>query len=278
MNKLNSRDWLNRIDNIPRHEAEALICNVLGCPRHTLYIDPQDLSFSVRNRLDGLLTRRINGEPLQYITEKVYFFDMEFMVKRGVFIPRPETETLVESILETFENKVQEGCWALDLCTGTGCIPISLVRFFSGFRFIGVDISQEAVDCARRNSAKYLLEDRISFLRADLFGSIKPQDEGFKFISANPPYISDEDESCLPRELSWEPRQGLKGGKDGLDYYRRIISSARDFLAEDGYLFLEIGYNQLESVIRLAKDFGFSRIDAFRDLNNIWRVLRIGYG
>ena len=206
-----------------------------------------------------LIARREAREPLQYITGTAPFFGREFRVRPGVLIPRFDTETLVEALLP----RLLPGMRLLDLCTGSGCVLISLLLSGpGGLSGTGTDVSVEALAVAQENAE--LLGADAEFVRADLF----PDDgKTYDLISANPPYIRSELIPGLDPEVSvHEPRLALDGGADGLDFYRRITAEVPGRLADGGVLGVEIGYDQAEDVVERMKNAGFTQIAIHRDL------------
>lgn len=225
--------------------------------------------------------------PVQYITGNVNFMGLELKVRPGVFIPRPETELLVEKIIElvhcpqsTVHGKnsvrrpstVDRGLRILDLCTGSGNIAISLAKTLKDAKIIASDISDEALAIARSN-AEFHDCGNIEFIKSDLFDHIYK--EAFDIIVSNPPYVSESDWPELPKDVLCEPRLALYAGRDGLDFYKRIFREAAAFLKKDGYLFMEIGYNQKDSVIDLINGKWELR-EIVKDYNAIDRIIIAG--
>ncbi len=239
--------------------------------------------------------------PLQYIIGKERFFGLDFLVDEDVLIPRPETEVLVETVLEIAKgtrHKTQ-GARILDLCTGSGCIAIALmVRLCEGLmarpcspsipskakgraevltknasncRIVASDISDRALEVAKKNASLNGVSDGISFIHSDLFKNI---DGKFDIIVSNPPYIARYEFESMQKEVLREPRLAIDGGEDGLLFYRRIFDEVPRYLKEGGYCVVEIGYGQREAVREIMERSGnFKVIDVRKDQYGIDRVI-----
>ena len=213
----------------------------------------------------------VNGEPIQYITNSQEFMNLKFYVDNRVLIPQPDTEILVENVISIVEN-TQKNCQKeieiLDLCTGSGIIGICLKKNLQNVKVYVSDISEDALDVAKKNSIQNNVE--ISFIKSDLFDEIN---EKFDIIVSNPPYIESNAIEGLSNEVKNEPKIALDGGKDGLDFYRKIIKEAPNFLNKIGVLALEIGYNQKDAVEKMLKTYKYKNIQIKKDLSNIDRVI-----
>ncbi|MCM8783084.1 MAG: peptide chain release factor N(5)-glutamine methyltransferase [Candidatus Omnitrophica bacterium] len=259
------------------NELELLFTEILGCCRHELYLK-KDWKFTPSQRevfLDAL-KRRLKHEPLQYILGKTEFMGLEFKLNPHVFIPRPETELLVEYTLGLANCLLKRNrqLRILDLGTGSGCIAISLARYLSSKEVIidATDVSYPALTVARDNAS--LNQVKINFLETNLFSGLKPQ--SYDIIVSNPPYIPSAEIEKLSKELSYEPRLALEGGEDGFKYLRLIIQDVPFYLKASGYLLLEIGYGQIKLLKNIFKNIKNLRIiDIIKDYSNIERVLVI---
>lgn len=253
------------------NEAELLFSQLLGCDRASLYLNrgitlPRDKS----NEISAVLKRRIDGEPLQYILGNTEFFGLEFKVNKAVLIPRPETEMLVE-LAEKYLRELSYP-HILDLGTGSGCIAVSLARLFPGLGIDASDISQEALKIAAENAALHKV--KVSFIKSDLFNSRKIKPRHYDLILSNPPYVSKDEIKRLQIEIGREPRRALDGGRDGLDFYRRIIQESPLYLKKKGLLIMEIGFKQDKKIKNIFyKSAKFEIIEVVRDLNNINRAV-----
>ena len=214
----------------------------------------------------SLLEKRALRIPLQQLTGTQEFMGLSFQVNEHVLIPRQDTEILVEEVLK----ELQDGMSVLDMCTGSGCILISLLHYTNGCKGVGVDISPEALRVAEQN-AECILQDSHCFVESDLFDKITGR---YDFIVSNPPYIrSDVIETLMPEVLVHEPLLALDGREDGLFFYRRIIDKAREHLNRGGRLYFEIGYNQAGEVSDLMGQAGYEDINVVKDFAGLDRVV-----
>jgi release factor glutamine methyltransferase len=275
--RFEAQTWLeNTLASVtPSHKAEArqILMSVLHTTMLELTIDKNAvLSIEEWARIQQIADRRSFHEPLQYILGQQGFMGYMFSVSPSVLIPRPETETLVEwthaYIEENFENPVR----ILDIGTGSGAIAISLALMCQSAVVAGTDISAEAVEVAKRNAAKHGVDQRISWHVGDLFEPIEGM--SFDVIVSNPPYIPETDRETIQREVRlFEPETALYGGEDGLDFYRRIIPKAQDYLAASGLLVFEAGYNQMAQIETLFLASGYAKVGHFEDLCGIPRFI-----
>ncbi|MBR2744626.1 MAG: peptide chain release factor N(5)-glutamine methyltransferase [Clostridia bacterium] len=196
------------------------------------------------------INKVISGIPVQYITNKQEFMGIEFYVDENVLIPQPDTEILVEKVVELFKDRA---CKILDLCTGSGAIAISLAKIIDNASVSASDISSKALQIAKLNAEKNLVHRKINFIESDMFENINDK---FDIIVSNPPYIETDVIDTLDEQVQSEPHIALDGGHDGLKFYRIIIENAVKYMNEGGMLFLEIGYNQKESVMQLIEQNG----------------------
>ncbi len=213
--------------------------------------------------------KRAKWEPLQYLTGKQEFMSLPFRISPGVFIPRWDTEALVEEAIRILQN--EDSPRILDLCTGSGAIALSLAYYLPKSRVWAVDLSPEALDISRENARLLNVEAQTTFLLGDLFTPV-PQ-EKFQLIVSNPPYISAVEMAGLPLDVQKEPRLALYGGADGLDYYRRISGSAGRYLWPGGCLLLEIGWQQSREVSELLMTGGFTEVRTLQDLEKKDRMV-----
>jgi release factor glutamine methyltransferase len=245
-----------------------LFSEILNCDRAHLYLN-QDVALDKEQSLfiSATLERRFSGEPLQYILGKTEFMGLEFKVTPDVFIPRPETEILVETALKLVSSVKCQVSNILDLGTGSGCIAVSLARFLPRAKVDAIDISEKALAMAKYNA--WLNNAEINFIQGDLFN---PTD--YDLIITNPPYIPSAEIDNLQPEIQYEPRIALDGGRDGLDFYRRITACAPGYLKEDGFLIMEMGFGQRPQIENIFQKSGnFEIIEVVNDYNNIERVI-----
>lgn len=263
------------------NETELLLTDILNCSRLSLYLN-QDifLNKAESSLVSSVLKRRIKAEPIQYILGKTEFFGLEFKVTADVFIPRPETEILVETVLEIASSFKLHAprLNILDIGTGSGNISISLAKLLKDCRIIAVDISKQAIVVAKNNAILNGVETKVSFIKQDFF-DLQPaacslQPKSFDFVVSNPPYIPTQEIETLQPEVRYEPHIALDGGNDGLDFYRRIIEETPHYLRKDGFLIMEMGFNQKEAVKNIFQKSGYFEIIEFvKDYNNMDRVI-----
>ncbi len=216
---------------------------------------------------EALLKRREKREPLQLLTGEQDFYGFTFLVNRHVLIPRQDTEILVEYA----QKRLEFGGKLLDMCTGSGCILISLLAVTEGVQGVGVDISKDALLLARENGSRLLPKDKQpEWILSDLFSAVAGS---YDMIVSNPPYIpSGEIASLMPEVRDFEPTAALDGGKDGLAFYERIIYESNARLKEGGWLILEIGCSQGEAVSGLLRAAGFDCVEIIKDYGGLFRV------
>lgn len=214
---------------------------------------------------DEMINRRAAHEPLQYILGKAYFMGLEFMVSPDVLIPRFDTEILVEEALKHINSDKN----VLDVCTGSGCIAISVAKL-SNAKVVAVDISEAALNMAKKN-AEYNETSNVTFVHSDMFSDVEGK---FDVILSNPPYIrSEEVLKLMPEVLVHEPHLALDGHEDGLFFYEILARESSKFLNPSGLLIMEIGYDQAEDVSRLLENNNFTDIRVIRDLAGLDRVV-----
>jgi len=259
----------------PRVDAELLLSHILKKKRIELYLDFEKVvSENDLSSFKALIQRRIKREPLQYITGEVNFYGITIKVTPDVLIPRPETELLVEHVLQVTSHKSQ--VTILDLCTGSGCIIAALAGKLPMARFVGVDISEAALAIARENTERW--KDRIELLCGDLFEPLLCNDlPQFDIIASNPPYVPEGELSSLQPEVrDFEPREALIAGKDGLEIIIKIINNAHNFLKPGGHLIMEIGDKEADSVRRLIADTGhYNEPEVIRDYGGMERIIKV---
>lgn len=250
-----------------RSDAMILLEYTLNITRNDMYVHPEtDLSGDEVSSYSDAIDMRLKHIPVQHITGFQDFMGLEFAVNEHVLIPRQDTETLVEEVMR-FNH---DGNRILDMCTGSGCILLSLLKYSNDCIGVGVDISDEALDVAKTNADRLGL--KADFVHSNLFTELS--DDKFDIIVSNPPYIeSDVIETLMEEVRDHEPRLALDGSADGLEFYKRIVSEAPSFLRKGGMLFFEIGYNQGQSVSDLLKAAQFSDVTVVKDLAGCDRVV-----
>jgi release factor glutamine methyltransferase len=243
----------------PRLCAELLLAHVLCYPRIKLYTDyDRPLSDKELSDFRELVRRAGEHEPIAYLTGRAWFFNLEFEVTRDVLIPRPDTETLVENVLQLARNTAGfEAPRVLDLCTGSGCIAAAIAHHLGNAIVLATDLSAPAVAIARSNIERLGLSDRVTVEQGDLYEPISrdPDPRPFNLIVSNPPYIPSGQIPHLDRNVrDYEPVSALDGGADGLDFHRRILREAPARLVASGRVYLEIQFDQGEPVAAIASD------------------------
>ena len=257
-----------------RLDAEVLLAHILNCKRLYLYVNvDENLTSAQISRYENLIEQRIKKFPVAYLTGQREFMRLNFAVTPDVLIPRPDTEILTQFAIENLSN-IKNPNFA-DLGTGSGAICVSILKYVKNSTAAAVDISQDAVNCAKFNAEKFGVDDRVKFYVGNLYETLRGQK--FNAIISNPPYIPKKDLSTLQDEVKREPELALDGGVDGLNFYRRIVEDAPNFLFSGGFLAVEIGINQAVDVKNLfAKHF--ADIEILRDLSGIERVVAGIYG
>lgn len=263
----------------PRLSAELLLAHVLGAPRIKLYTDyERALSEQQLAMMRALVQRAAEEEPIAYLTGRAHFFGLEFEVSRDVLIPRPDTETLVENVLQLARNQPGfEAPRVLDLCTGSGCVAAAIAQRLKAAGVVAVDVSPAAVEVARRNVERLGLSDRVVVEQGDLYEPLARMvdTQPFQLIVANPPYITTAKVAELDRSVKdYEPLVALDGGPDGLDLHRRILDGAPQRLAPGGRVYLEIAFDQGEGALQIASERpAFEEARVLKDYGGRDRVL-----
>lgn len=256
----------------PVLEAQVFLAHILN--KDKLYlIMYKDLLLSTEQveTYNKMLKERVQGKPLQYIIKKQEFMSLDFYVNEHVLIPRADTEILVEKCIEL--SRIFNKPKILDVCTGSGCIAVSLAHYIKESILTAVDISRQALEVAALNAQKHGVQEKIEFIQSDLFSNINTK-YSYDIIVSNPPYIPIKDIPTLMREVrDFEPHLALEGGVDGLDFYRSIAKEAGCFLIEKGFLLFEVGHDQADAVVLIMKDAGFCNLFIEKDLAGINRTV-----
>lgn len=248
-------------------DARLLLEEICGTDRNTLLVHGgREVTEEELAQYKEMLEKRSVHIPLQQIIGRQSFMGLDFYVDENVLIPRQDTELLVEEALK----ELHDGMRILDMCTGSGCILLSLLKYSNDCEGIGADISEEALKVAERNRVQLGLEN-AAFIRSDLFEAVEGK---FDLLVSNPPYIcSDVIDTLMPEVREHEPRQALDGSADGLHFYRRILAECRTYLKPGGMLLFEIGYDQGEAVKRLMEENGFLEVEVKKDYGRLDRVV-----
>lgn len=248
-------------------DARLLLEEICGTDRNTLLVHgDRNVTEEELAQYKEMLEKRSVHIPLQQIIGRQSFMGLDFYVDENVLIPRQDTELLVEEALQ----ELHDGMRILDMCTGSGCILLSLLKYSNDCEGIGADISEEALKVAERNRVQLGLEN-ATFIKSDLFEAVEGK---FDLLVSNPPYIcSDVIDTLMPEVREHEPRQALDGSADGLHFYRRILAECRTYLKPGGILLFEIGYDQGEAVKRLMEENGFLEVEVKKDYGRLDRVV-----
>ncbi len=252
-------------------DAQIFVMHILNITKIELLTKTINLTDENIEQLKTYIERRKKQEPVAYIINTVEFMSLDFYVDSNTLIPRPDTEILVEKVLElTKQNNYKN---FLEIGVGSGCIAISLAHY-SKLTGVGVDIMENCVNIATKNSITNNVNEKIIFKKSDLFCQIN---EKYDIIVSNPPYINKSDmEELLPNVKEYEPHTALFGGNDGLFFYESIVNQAENYLNPQGLIAFEIGYDQSESVSKLLTDKGFINVQTYKDLYKQDRVV-IGF-
>jgi release factor glutamine methyltransferase len=256
----------------PRREASSLLAFALQKDKTFLIAHSDyDLSAEEERRFRALLERRAGREPLQYIVGRQEFYGLDFEVSPDVLIPRPETELLVENAIEILRDL--ENSFFCEVGVGSGCISVSILHEIKTARAIGLDISEGALRIAEKNAQKHNVSDRFNLRKSDIFSAL--ENEKFDLIVSNPPYIPAEDiETLQPEVRDFEPLNALTDEKDGLSIIERIITESHQFLRPEGFLLMEIGFNQARLVKEIFDAEIWQRLEILPDLQGIPRTVK----
>jgi release factor glutamine methyltransferase len=260
----------------PRMNGEVLLMFTLGCDRAYLYSHPErELSSEEESRYEEAVERRASGYPSQYITGHQEFWGLDLIVTPAVLIPRPETEHIVEVVLEiarAADYNVQAGRPKLvDVGTGSGAIALALAKELPAAEVLAVDVSSTALEIARANAARLQLQSRVNFREGDVLEAVV-SDASFDFVISNPPYVAlSEADKVQDVVKKYEPKVAVFAGEHGLDIIRRLIPQALEALRPGGYLVMEIGYSMSEAVMSIMD--AFEDVHAVPDLAGIPRVV-----
>ncbi|MDE7252890.1 MAG: peptide chain release factor N(5)-glutamine methyltransferase [Acetatifactor sp.] len=249
-------------------DARLLLEYVCGTNRNTLLVhNDREVTVDEQNRYEEIVRLRARRIPLQQLTGMQEFMGLRFAVNEHVLVPRQDTEILVEEVL----RNLHDGMRVLDMCTGSGCIILSLLHYSNDCEGVGVDISAEALAVAAENARRLCEGATLTLTESDLFEHVEGR---FDVIVSNPPYIRHEEiAGLMPEVREHEPLQALDGGEDGLFFYRKIIEESRTFLVSGGLLYFEIGFDQAAAVADLMEQSGFADIQVVKDYAGLDRVV-----
>lgn len=240
---------------------------LLNTNKNLLFLNKEEiLDEKIEIELKKINDKINEGYPLQYAIGKWNFYGLDLLVDKRALIPRYETEILVDLIINDNSNNKK----ILDIGTGSGAISLALSKNLKDSKIIGVDISKKAIDLANENKIKLNINN-VEFKESDIFSNIE---EKFDIIVSNPPYINKEDFEKLDKKLYYEPQNALYGGEDGLYFYKKIIKNAKNFLNKNGKIYLEIGYDQKDSISDLLEEYGYKQIKSYKDFNDFDRIIK----
>lgn len=267
--------WIRELSNSTsaKLDVELAMCKILDVTRLYIHLNlDEEICKKDQNRIEALLKQRRKGRPMAYIIGKKEFMGLDFFVKEGVLIPRPDTEVLVEDIIE--QAKKIDNPLIVDIGTGSGAISVSLAKYIKDSKVYSLDISDDALEVGQVNAKNNEVEDKITFLKSDVFSSLENEDIKFDIIVSNPPYIRKADIAGLEVDVkNYEPSLALDGGDDGLDFYRKITEDSIKVIKDNGILGYEVGYDQAEDVKKIMIQSGYGDIRILEDLASIQRVV-----
>jgi len=250
-----------------RLDAEVLLAELLDMERIKLYVNfDYPLNDEEISQYREMIKKRAQHIPVAYIIGHKEFMSLDFYVNKNVLLPRPETEILVEYLIDCFQEKEMDTVNIVEVGTGSGAIMVSLGNYLDNARILGVEIEEGALEVTRKNIERFSLDDRLKVTKGDLLKPlIKREIKNVDLVVSNPPYISEEEMDKLPPEVKKEPAKALYGGRAGLDIYKDLIPQSRQVLKDNGMLALEIGYQQAEAVKNILVENNFKDIDVRKD-------------
>jgi release factor glutamine methyltransferase len=258
----------------PHLEAEILLAHALDLKRIGLYTNYERiLTTEDLSGFKKLIQRRSKHEPIAYITGNQPFMSLDFYVDRSVLIPRPETEKLVEVVIDLVKSRTapRTPFLAADIGTGSGAIAVSLAKYLSDIKVIGIDSSSDAIKIAQKNAERHKVNDRCQFIAGDMLDPLETTNK-FDLILSNPPYIPTADIDTLqPDVKDYEPKEALDGGENGLLYIKKLIQESPKYLKEDGHLIFEFGIKQADNIMELTKD-NFEETKIIKDSSGVERL------
>jgi release factor glutamine methyltransferase len=269
----------------PRIQAEMLLEHVLGCKRLSLYTDPDRPANPLeRQALRDLVTRALKHEPVQYLVGEAKFFGLDFKVDRRVLIPRPATATIVEEVLQhhraTRPGTKGDGILIADVCTGSGCIAISLLKHLPQARAAATDLSPEALDAAAENARRHEVADRLELVNGHLLDALDSRpatmaNDSIDYLVSNPPYIPDDEWAAVePNVKDYEPHLALRGGADGLDLVRPLVMDGPRRIRPQGLLLVEVAASRAQGAADLARNNPMlADVRILKDIDGLPRVI-----
>lgn len=254
-------------------DAEILLLHVLECSKIDRILKARDqVQEEKQQKYENFIAKRATGIPTQHLTKEQEFMGLSFEVNGHVLIPRQDTETLVEKVLEIAKKRPIRRI--LEVGVGSGCISISLAHYLQQVSIVGIDISEKALEVARRNAFNNGVSESIEWVLSDVFSDFVCKEESFDILISNPPYIATDVCQGLMEEVRLhDPMNALDGGSDGLDFYRKITKQGKKYITHGGMLVYEIGYDQGEIVPQIMRENGFENVAVYKDLVGHDRVV-----
>lgn len=260
---------LQSVSDSPKLDAELLLCHALDLD-HAGLVLRLDQTLDIPDSFQTMLERRLSSEPIAYILGEWEFYSMPLAIRPPTLVPRPETEHLVETVLDLLPIPEAH---ILEIGTGSGCIPMTIGKLAPSCTIVSTDIKQDNLLLASENVTRHGLEDRITFIQGSLFEPISNPPLQFHIICSNPPYVATTDQDSLSRDIQdYEDPDALYAGQDGLNIVRQLIAQAQNHLHPGGYLIMEIGIHQHKSVSVLLEEHGYDTISFQKDLAGIERI------
>ncbi len=257
----------------PHADVDFILVNLIGVSKSDIIIGDKELTAEETKIFETAVERIRNGEPVQYVVGFCEFMSLKFRVNSSTLIPRADTETLVETVIDFCKHR--ENVRILEIGCGSGCVSVSLAHYLKNAKVFAIDISKQALKTAEENAKELNVADRISFFEHDIMSGFPEIEGGVDVVVSNPPYIPSRDIDELERKVkAFEPRTALDGGTDGLDFYRKISECAK--LNAGGLVAFEVGYDQAVAVKEIMHSCGYKDVCWVKDLSGINRVVK-GY-
>ena len=263
---------LKELEDYSKNEEILLVMYSLNQTREKIFLK-DTISCQEKQKINRKLFRRMKGEPLNKIFKKQNFYGFDFKVNNSVLAPRVETEILVEKVIGEVEKRKSK-IDLLDLCTGSGCIGLSIKKVFNDKidKLVLLDIDNKALRVAKENKKLLNISGNVKILKSNMFERLKSSQK-FDIITCNPPYITEQEYKNLPVSVkNFDPKISLVGGKEGLDYYKILARESKKYLKSDGKIFVEIGFKQKDKVEKLFRENGFN-VECFKDFSRKNRVI-----
>ncbi|MFH1540737.1 MAG: peptide chain release factor N(5)-glutamine methyltransferase [Elusimicrobiota bacterium] len=263
-------------------DAKVLLEHCLKLKSANFYLSNKTIKNYEKELYKKLLLKKKSGLPTFYITGETEFMGLKFYVNKNVLIPRQETENLVEEAIKRFSlpcspqgiRRTHLPFFILDIGTGSGNIAVSLAKYVPNAKIVAIDISKDALMIAKKNAKMNGVSDRITFLQSDILNPThRLQFTAYDLIISNPPYIKSSEIKKLQKEIQYEPKMALDGGKDGLNFYRKIIPLSKKLLKKNGFLMFEIGYHHSQKVKKYMIENNFKDVEIKNDYSNEERVI-----